>query len=461
MRYTFENFTNIIFVFLEGMIIFSSIVLAMIITFSLNQSTVSNPSRLFFKIFIFVLVCQLCLYFNDLYEKKSLKGMKELIIRIFQSLGAAEIILLILYFCFPLTRVGRATFLTSIFVLTMALVGWRVFFSWVAIQEGLQKNLIVMGGGDLARKIIKSTEEYGLNYYALKGTLAEAETAVGQTLMGIKILGNYQSLKEVVQKYRIDTIVVAMPDSRGKLPIPQLLEMKLQGIEIEEATSFYEKMTGKIAIENLRPSYIIFSEGFRTSGIPEILKRLLEIILCLLGMLFTLPIFLMIALIIKLDSSGPIFFKQKRVGKNGKIFDLYKFRSMKTGAEQESGPVWARKGDVRFTRVGKFIRKPRIDEIPQFINVLKGDMTFVGPRPERPYFIEKLKKEIPYYSQRLMVKPGLTGWAQIKYQYGASTMESIEKLQYDLYYMKNRSLLFDLTIIFESIKVILLGKGAV
>jgi len=460
MRYTTENFSNLIFVLLEGLIILSSIFIAMIITFSLSQSRL-NPGLLFFQIFIFVVVYQLCLYFNDLYEKKSLKGMRDYIFRIFQSLGTADIILICLYYFFPLIDVGWSTFLTSIFTLTAALVGWRVFFSWVSLQDGLKQNLVIMGGGDLARKIIKASDQYAPSQYSLKGIVGEEKTAKGQTLMGINILGDYLSLEEVVNEHKIDTIVVALPDSRGKLPIPQLLEMKLKGIEIVDATLFYEKITGKIAIENLRPSYIIFSKGFKTTGIPEILRRLGEIVFSLVGFIIIFPFLVMIASLIKLDSKGPLFFKQKRVGKNGKIFELYKFRSMKYGAEAGSGPVWARKGDARITRIGRIMRKTRVDELPQLMNVIKGEMSIVGPRPERPYFIEKLKKEIPYYTQRLMVKPGLTGWAQIKYHYGASTMDAIEKLQYDLFYMKNRSVFFDFSILCESIKVILLGRGAV
>jgi sugar transferase (PEP-CTERM system associated) len=461
MKYTSEDFGNLVFVLLEGLIILSSILIAMIITFSLEKITINNPSILFLRIFIFVAVFQLCLYFNDLYEKKTLRGKKDLVIRIFQSLGAGEIILLCLYYFFNFINIGVATFLTSIFLLTAALLGWRLFFSWMSLQEGLKQNLVIMGAGDLARKIIKASEQYSPNQYNLRGILAENKPAKGKSLMGINILGTYESLEEVVNDHKIDTIVVAMPDSRGKLPIPQFLEMKLRGIDIEEATAFYEKITGKIAIENLRPSYIIFSKGFKMSGIPEIMRRLFEIALSLIAFILLSPLLGAIALIIKIESAGPVLFKQKRVGKNGKIFELYKFRSMKTGAEAGSGPVWARKGDARVTRPGRIMRKTRVDELPQLMNVIRGEMSIVGPRPERPYFIEKLKKEIPYYTQRLMVKPGLTGWAQIKYHYGASTMDAIEKLQYDLYYMKNRSILFDFLIICESVKVILLGKGAV
>jgi len=240
----------------------------------------------------------------------------------------------------------------------------------------------------------------------------------------------------------------------------ELLDLKIRGVSIEEATSFYERITGKIALENLRPSWLIFSPGFRKSRVSLFLHTSVGIILSLLGLLICLPLMIVIAVLIRLDSEGPVFFRQARVGKDNKIFQLLKFRSMFVNAEEKTGPVWATKNDARVTRVGRIIRRLRLDELPQFLNVLRGEMSFVGPRPERPEFVDELSQGIPYYNQRHTVRPGITGWAQVKYQYGASVGDAVEKLQYELFYIKNMSIMLDFYIIFQTARIVLLGKGA-
>ena len=246
-------------------------------------------------------------------------------------------------------------------------------------------------------------------------------------------------------------------DQRGNLPLPRLLELKLKGKKIHDGVAFYEQLTGKIMVERLRPSYFIFSEGFKINKTRQRVKRSADIFCSLVGLMLFLPILVLIAIAIKFDTRGPIIYKQERVGQRGKLFTLYKFRSMHADAEKDK-PVWAGIDDRRVTRIGRFIRKMRFDEFPQMFNVLKGDMSFVGPRPERSYFVDQLKEKIPYYIQRHAVKPGITGWAQIKFRYGASTEDALEKLKYDLYYVKNMSPLLDLTIIFETTKAFLLGS---
>src|SRR5262249_55269136 len=262
------------------------------------------------------------------------------------------------------------------------------------------------------------------------------------------------------ERERIGQVIVAMPESRGSMPMTELLDLKVRGITVEEATSFYERITGKIALENLRPSWLVFSPGFKKSRLSLFLHSSLGVILSVLGLLLCFPIMIVIAVLIRLDSRGPVLFKQTRVGKDGKTFPLLKFRSMFADAEEKTGPVWAKKNDERVTRVGRIIRQLRLDELPQFFNVLRGDMSFVGPRPERPEFVEELTRSIPYYNQRHTVRPGITGWAQVKYQYGASVGDAVEKLQYELFYIKNMSVLLDIYIIFQTAKIVLLGKGA-
>jgi sugar transferase (PEP-CTERM system associated) len=250
-----------------------------------------------------------------------------------------------------------------------------------------------------------------------------------------------------------------MSDRRGQFPTQELLKLGLSGdVTIEESASFYERLTGRVLLDLVRPSWLIFSSRGRRARINEIARATMHRGIALAGAILSFPIAIVTAVLIKLDSRGPVLYQQERVGKNGRPFRLMKFRSMRTDAEKD-GPVWAKTDDQRMTRVGRIIRKIRVDEIPQFWNILRGDMNFVGPRPERPHFVAQLAEEIPYYEQRHLIAPGLTGWAQINYPYGASIEDAKQKLQYDLYYMKNQSLALDATIMFETIKTILLGKG--
>jgi sugar transferase (PEP-CTERM system associated) len=278
--------------------------------------------------------------------------------------------------------------------------------------------------------------------------------------MNAKVIGSYDQLLEIVQRESIDQIVIAMPDRRGKLPVDALLTCKMQGVRVEEGTTFYEKVSGKIMLENLRPSWMIFSSGFSVSPLSRLLKRLGDLLLAGTGLILTMPLLPVIATLIKIESHGPVFFTQERVGQNGQLFVLIKFRSMYDDAEEITGPVYADANDCRITGVGKWLRRTRLDELPQLFNVLRGEMSFVGPRPERPFFVQQFDKEIPYYTQRLSVKPGITGWAQVNYPYGATPEDAVEKLRLDLYYIKNMSLLLDLFIVLKTAKIALLGQGA-
>jgi sugar transferase (PEP-CTERM system associated) len=274
-----------------------------------------------------------------------------------------------------------------------------------------------------------------------------------------EILGDYNDIPALCKKGHVDRIIVALDERRGKFPVEQLLLCRLKGIRVDDGMAFTEELAGKLSVENLRPSSLIFSDGFKRSIIFKRIKRGFDVVLSIVGLAVTLPLNVLLSAAIKVDSSGPVLYKQERVGKDGKIFRLLKFRSMRQDAEPD-GPVWADVSDDRATRVGKVIRKLRLDEIPQMVNVLRGEMSFVGPRPERPFFVEQLRKELPYYFQRHTVKPGITGWAQIKCPYGASKEDALEKLKYEYYYIKHMSLIFDLTIIMETIKTVLLSRGA-
>jgi sugar transferase (PEP-CTERM system associated) len=267
-------------------------------------------------------------------------------------------------------------------------------------------------------------------------------------------------MMEMVKKEKVHRVIVAMPDRRGTIPMKELLELRMQGVKIEEAASWLEKISGKIEVGNLNPSWLVFNEGFRR-GTPFLLvRRAFSVIISLIGLILALPLIPLVMLAVRLDSKGPVFYTQTRVGKGGRLFKVVKFRTMRQDAESGTGAQWAANNDPRITRVGKFLRTSRLDEIPQMWCVLKGDMAFVGPRPERPEFIEMLQEEIPFYFVRHMVRPGVTGWAQIKYKYGSTVEDAREKLQYDLYYIKNASIGLDLVILFLTVKTVLLGRGA-
>jgi sugar transferase (PEP-CTERM system associated) len=318
---------------------------------------------------------------------------------------------------------------------------------------------MIVGSGPLAKNIAKEIIEKGDTGFKVIGFITDNPVRIGEKLINPSVVGDDSQIFDHAMKEKVERIIVALEERRGKFPGAQLLDCKMRGIAIEEGIEFYEHLTGRLQVESLRPSFLIFSDGFIKSKLTIWTKRVIEFALSLLGLILLSPLILAVFILIKIDSRGPVFFRQERVGERKKIFKLLKFRSMVENAEA-NGPVWAEQDDKRVTRVGRWIRKWRIDEVPQMLNVLKGDVSFVGPRPERPFFVEKLRKEIPFYDQRFSVKPGVTGWAQIKYRYGASIEDAMEKLKYDLYYIKNLSPLLDLLIIFETIKVVLFGKGA-
>jgi len=268
-------------------------------------------------------------------------------------------------------------------------------------------------------------------------------------------------LENIVQEKKIDRIVIAVRERRGTFPTETLLKMSLSNkVRIEESSSFLERVTGKVHLATLRPSWLIFNGRSRETRLKTLIRELVHRSLAFVGLILSLPLALLTAVLIKIESQGEIFYRQERVGKNGKVFEVIKFRSMQSNAEPEGKPVWATTDDDRTTRIGRIIRIIRVDEIPQFWNILKGDMNFVGPRPERPQFVDELAEQIPFYEHRHLAAPGLTGWAQVNYPYGASVEDAREKLQYDLYYIKNQSLIFDIIIVFATVKTVLFGRGA-
>ena len=398
-----------------------------------------------------------CLYYNDFYDLTVVQSGREMVIRLFQAGGAASILLALIYFVMPAVAVSDGAFFPSLALFLTATLTWRFAFSVVMRAPRLVENVLIVGTGPTAVGVARQIFQQHDFAYHIVGFAGEGAAHLPPGYP--QLLGSPTEIADLVARHNVDRIVVAVADRRGRLPVEELVHAKLSGVSVEEAATTYERLTGKIMLENIKPSWLIFSEGFRVSRVRQLLKRLVDIALSLVGLVLSAIPMALTAFAVWVETGRPVLYKQERVGQKGRVFPLYKFRSMRVDAEGAT-PIWAREQDDRVTRVGRFIRLTRLDELPQLWNVLRGDMSFVGPRPERPYFVQILSEEIPFYHERHAVKPGITGWAQVKYRYGASIDDATEKLRYDLYYIKHLSVIFDLTILFDTVKVILFGKGA-
>lgn len=409
------------------------------------------------KAVIVAIVCQISLYYAELYDLRVVADRRELMVRVLQALGAASLILALTYYVLPTLIIGRGVFLVASLLVVFTVAGWRFAFEWLSLAVGPAERLLVVGTStaaqELARELDSRRKELGVDIVGFADDQAHAEQ------LGFPIVARFDDIPQVVREQRVDRVVVSLVDARGKLPMERLLDMKLDGVRFDHLSAVYEQYTGKIAVENLRPSYLIFNEGFRTSKLQLILKRAFDIGLAVVGLVLAAPLMLLTALAVRLSSPGPALYHQVRVGQNGRHFTVHKFRSMRQDAEAASGAVWAQRNDPRITPIGRFRRKTRLDELPQLWNVLVGDMSFVGPRPERPEFVNTLSEQIPFYRQRHVVKPGVTGWAQVMYTYGASIEDAVEKLQYDLFYIKHLSVGFDVFVLFKTVQTVVLRRG--
>ena len=412
------------------------------------------------KALMITLVCQLCLYYGDLYDDPRVGGNRtELLIRILRALGITLFILAALYTIFPGLTVARGVLAPAAAMAVAGVIGWRLTFAWAARRVGPRERLLLVGtsvAGLALGHELHSREELGAQIVGFVDVDATGSAGIGP----LDFLGTIEDIPALVRARSVDRVVVSLADARGKLPMDKLLEMKLDGVRFDHLPSVYEEYTGKIAVENLRPSWLIFSPGFRKTRALLGVKRLVDVCAATVGLLLAAPILLVLAAVVRLTSPGPAFYSQRRVGRDGRVFTVLKLRSMCVDAERDTGPVWTRPGgDARITRVGRFLRRSRLDELPQLWTILLGHMSLVGPRPERPEFVQSLRQQIPFYGQRHVVKPGLTGWAQVRYTYGATVEDAVEKLQYDLFYIKNLSIAFDLFIVFETVKTVLLRRG--
>ena len=395
-----------------------------------------------------------------LYRRDFDEGLASMLFRV----GASFLLILFgmaaIYYLIPDIHLGRGALGAACLAgLGAVLLLRTAAFHWSDL-EALKHRMLVLGTGTRAAKAMELLHAadtrrriHIVGFLPLQGLHHFVDHRL--------ILSDAGTLTDIVDKYQIDEIVIAVRERRGGgLPVNDLLECKLKGVHVIELSSFFERERGQVQLESLNASWMVLSDGFKQGVLRDVGKRMFDVLASLGLLVLTLPLMLLAALAITLESGAPLFYRQERVGLGGKIFTIFKFRSMVQNAEKDGTPQWAQAGDARVTTVGKIIRKLRIDELPQILNVLRGDMSFVGPRPERPFFVDQLIEQVPYYAARHSIKPGITGWAQVRYPYGASREDAIEKLQFDLYYVKNHTLLLDFLIMFQTAQVVLFGKGA-
>jgi sugar transferase (PEP-CTERM system associated) len=408
-----------------------------------------------------------CMYYFDLYDSTIVSNRREVLVRLIQVLGVAYIALGLLYYLYPPVKLGRGIFHLGFLFVGILLLLWRKLFSVINSTAGLAERVLILGDGPLAKSLrheIEARPELGIRIANLMPMLGNIKNSANHEQYETSVARSGANFCEDLavghQLDGIDRIVVAMQERRGKLPVDLLLSMKNRGVQVQDGNDVYESITGKVPIESMRLSWLLFSPGYYASRLSLIYKRFASVVISIVGLVLSLPLLPFIILAIKLSSPGRVLYSQSRVGRDGVTFRCYKFRTMQSDAEADTGPIWAADDDPRITRVGKFLRMTRMDEIPQLLNVLRGDMSLVGPRPERPEFVAALKEKIPYYHLRHSIRPGITGWAQILYRYGSSVEDAKEKLRYDLYYIKNTSMGLDLLIMMNTIKIVLLGRGA-
>lgn len=445
---------SLVLVMGEALLIVTSFLLGIVVRFREDSYIVLNFEYGYYKILVLTVFVLLLCHCFDLYDSSHFDTKDELYFRLLLVPGVLAFGLASLEAIFPGVMPGNLSSFLGLVILTIALLGWRSAYAWLAAQPYLRERVYVLGTGERAYRLIQGLQnhpELGADVVGWTGDLT--------TVLTRETVASH--LNAIARDKDVHRVIVAMRDRRNAMPMQELLQLRLHGaVHIEEATSWLEKISGKIELEHLHPSWIIFAQGFRSSDAFKLMRRILNFAVGLLFLILTAPLIPFIALAIRLDSPGSVFYRQQRVGRGDKVFYCYKFRTMRQDAEADTGPTWADDDDPRITRVGKFLRMSRLDEIPQLWCVLKGDMAFVGPRPERPEFVEWLAEEIPYYSLRHLVRPGITGWAQIRYHYGNTVEDAKEKLQYDLFYIKNASIGLDVLILFQTIKIVLRGRGA-
>jgi sugar transferase (PEP-CTERM system associated) len=425
-----------------------------------DSGSISEVMPITPKSFIFALVMMTAMITTGLYKNNIRDGSLGMLLRFSIAFLLGLIGMIVLFYSFPSVFLGRGAFALGFGIGIATIIVIRIIFYRIVGQDQLKRRVIVLGAGSRAtqfNQLRRKIDQIGFTILGFVHVNGEKDQ-----ISPDKVVHLDSPLLEFVQKHNVSEIVVAVEDRRKDFSVEELLDCKLSGIDVVDIQTFFERQTGKIRLDILHPSWLIFSDGFQQGPLQLFLKRCFDIAASSFLLLLAWPFMLLATLAIWIESgfSGPILYRQVRVGQNWRLFQVLKFRSMRIDAEKDGKAQWAKKNDDRITRVGKFLRRSRIDELPQLLNVLKGDMSFVGPRPERPEFVEQLSDQIPYYAERHRVKPGITGWAQIRYPYGSSENDAMEKLQYDLYYVKNYSVFLDLLILFQTAEVVLWGQGA-
>lgn len=445
----------------ESIVIVLSVILGARLRFwndPVEFSIYAESGNFLLQILTVLVVLEACCYYNDLYDLSVVRPRGEQVLSLAQALGAGCLLLGLLYLLFPGLLVGRGVLFIALALITVFIAAIRSGVDWLWDLTTSGKTVLILGDGETAIIAARELERRkDLNFRIAGFVSPERNTC--QQLLQYPVLGDRHDLRAIARDHGISKIIVALEDSRGTLPARDLVRLKVQGIEIEDAPSALAALTGRVWLRNVRPSWFVFSTGFQRSRVTLFIKRVIDLAVGLFGIAFFSPIIGLVAIAIRLDSKGPVLYRQERVGFTGKTFNLLKFRSMNMDAERDTGAQWAQKGDPRITRVGRTIRKYRLDELPQFLNVIRGEMSFVGPRPERPCFVEQLREQIPFYDERHSVRPGITGWAQVEHQYAATIEDAYRKLEYDLFYLKNLSIWFDIAIVVRTVRVVLFGSG--
>jgi sugar transferase (PEP-CTERM system associated) len=405
-----------------------------------------------FTVLFYVVMLAVGLYQGGVY-----RSVRQSALRLAVAFTIAILTAAVVFYFFPNVKLWRSVLLPATLMAFVAVLTMRLIFSRLGGWHRMRRRVLVLGAGERAQKLFQMSQAHNAAFNIVQFVrMSEDEKTLEQAASRDEIA----AITEMVDVMRIDEVVVAVDERRGALPVASLLETKMMGTQISDMSSFLERQTGRVDLESVSPSWFIFSDGFKASQFSSIIiKRGFDFIVSGLLLITTAPILLVTAIAIKLNSRGPVFYRQERVGQFGQTYNVLKFRSMRTDAEADGKPQWAASGDSRVTSVGRIIRASRIDEIPQIFNVFSGDMSFVGPRPERPFFVDQLTRAIPFYAERHVVKPGITGWAQINYPYGASIEDARHKLEYDLYYVKNYSIFLDILTLIQTVRVVLWQDG--